>query len=93
MHLVFNRGFDAFLGWYRKNLNWALHHKGWVLGGYALLCAGTAFLLPYIGADFFPSVDAGSFRLHVRAPAGTFQHGINCCFTRFTSASSSLAVN
>lgn len=71
VHLVFNRGFDRFLGWYRKNLNWVLHHKGWVLAGYALLCGGTLLLIPYIGADFFPSVDAGSFRLHVRAPAGT----------------------
>ena len=28
-------------------------------------------LLPFIGQDFFPTVDAGQFRLHVRAPAGT----------------------
>ena len=28
-------------------------------------------LFPWIGQDFFPSVDAGQFRLHVRAPAGT----------------------
>jgi multidrug efflux pump subunit AcrB len=27
--------------------------------------------LPYVGRDFFPVVDAGQFRLHVRAPAGT----------------------
>ncbi len=27
--------------------------------------------IPRIGQDFFPSVDAGQFRLHVRAPAGT----------------------
>src|SRR5438874_11275681 len=28
-------------------------------------------LFPRTGRDFFPSVDAGQFRLHVRAPAGT----------------------
>ena len=28
-------------------------------------------LLPFVGQDFFPTVDAGQFRLHVRAPAGT----------------------
>jgi multidrug efflux pump subunit AcrB len=28
-------------------------------------------LLPLIGTDFFPEVDAGQIRLHVRAPAGT----------------------
>src|SRR6202012_3876882 len=32
----------------------------------------TAFLLlPFIGRDFFPSVDTGQFRLHVRAMPGT----------------------
>ena len=30
-----------------------------------------ASLLPCVGQDFFPTVDAGQFRLHVRAPAGT----------------------
>src|SRR5262249_54473352 len=29
------------------------------------------FLTPRVGEDFFPAVDAGQFRLHVRAPAGT----------------------
>src|SRR5439155_18570831 len=28
-------------------------------------------LLPFVGRDFFPTVDTGQFRLHVRAPAGT----------------------
>jgi multidrug efflux pump subunit AcrB len=28
-------------------------------------------LFPLLGMDFFPSVDAGQFRLHVRCPAGT----------------------
>src|SRR5258708_36946508 len=32
---------------------------------------GPLALAPRIGRDFFPSVDAGQLRLHVRAPAGT----------------------
>ena len=36
--------------------------------GFAL---GSVGLYPLIGRDFFPAVDAGQFRLHVRAPAGT----------------------
>ena len=36
-----------------------------------MLCVGSVCLLPFIGQDFFPTVDAGQFRLHVRAPAGT----------------------
>jgi multidrug efflux pump subunit AcrB len=33
--------------------------------------AGSLTLAPWVGRDFFPTVDAGQFRLHVRAPAGT----------------------
>ena len=33
--------------------------------------AGSCLLLLLIGQDFFPSVDAGQIRLHVRAPPGT----------------------
>ncbi len=33
------------------------------------LCAG--FLVPYLGQNFFPASDSGSFILHVRAPSGT----------------------
>jgi len=33
---------------------------------YRFLC-----LFPFLGRDFFPSVDAGQFSLHVRVPAGT----------------------
>jgi multidrug efflux pump subunit AcrB len=35
------------------------------------LCAGSWVLVPFLGQDFFPAVDAGSFELHVRALAGT----------------------
>ena len=33
-------------------------------------CASFA-LLPWVGQDFFPSVDSGQFKLHLRAPTGT----------------------
>ena len=70
-HQVLNRYFDRFLGWYRIQLNWALHHRSVVLGFYFLFFCGSLCLVPFIGRDFFPSIDAGQFRLHVRAPAGT----------------------
>ncbi len=43
---------------------------------FVLLCAAVTiglsmFLVRYAGEDFFPTVDAGLIRLHVRAPAGT----------------------
>ncbi len=71
VHQVFNRYFDLFLAWYRKRLSNALKHRGGILALYAVLCVGSVCLLPFIGQDFFPAVDAGQFRLHVRAPAGT----------------------
>jgi multidrug efflux pump subunit AcrB len=34
-------------------------------------CLGSlAIIVPWLGQDFFPSVDAGSFKLHLRAPTG-----------------------
>jgi CzcA family heavy metal efflux pump len=71
IHQVFNRYFDMFLNWYRRRLYAALHHRAAILALYGLIFVGSACLLPFIGQDFFPSVDAGQFRLHVRAPAGT----------------------
>jgi multidrug efflux pump subunit AcrB len=32
---------------------------------------GTMVLFPFLGQDFFPSVDAGAFDMHVRMKAGT----------------------
>ncbi|MCA3106797.1 MAG: efflux RND transporter permease subunit [Rhodocyclaceae bacterium] len=34
-------------------------------------CALSCLLFPFLGQDFFPSVDAGQIRLHLRAPTGT----------------------
>ena len=34
-------------------------------------CLGSlAILIPWLGRDFFPSVDSGTFKLHLRAPTG-----------------------
>jgi multidrug efflux pump subunit AcrB len=37
----------------------------------AIVVLSLLFVTPFLGEDFFPLVDAGQFRLHVRAPAGT----------------------
>jgi multidrug efflux pump subunit AcrB len=70
-HLVFNRYFDMLLGGYRKVLVSALASRKRTLLVYGLIFLSAIVLTPFVGQDFFPSVDAGSFRLHVRAPAGT----------------------
>src|SRR5205807_6742459 len=70
-HQWFNRRFERLRSAYQGLLAWALDHR-WVtvvvLLGFAL---GSLALAPRIGQDFFPAVDAGQFRLHVRAPSGT----------------------
>ena len=38
---------------------------------FLVFAAVSLFLFPFVGRDFFPTVDAGQLRLHVRAPAGT----------------------
>jgi multidrug efflux pump subunit AcrB len=71
LHDAFNHGFERLRLAYHGLLDWALDHRFAtvaVLLGFAL---GSLALYPRIGQDFFPSVDAGQFRLHVRAPAGT----------------------
>jgi multidrug efflux pump subunit AcrB len=67
----FARWFESFRSRYVAALGWALRHRGRVFLIFGLGVAGTLALLPFIGQDFFPQVDAGQFRLHVRAPAGT----------------------
>lgn len=71
VHEEFNRGFNAFRNVYRNYLSWSVHNPGITAAFFVVLMATSCFLFPRLGMDFFPSVDAGQMRLHVRAPAGT----------------------
>jgi len=71
VHTRFNRHFERFRDAYVEHLNWCLDRRRTVVLGMAGVLLATAVLVPFLGRDFFPLVDAGSFRLHVRAPAGT----------------------
>jgi multidrug efflux pump subunit AcrB len=71
LHYAFNRGFERLRNGYRSCLAWALRHRLAVVVVSVGLFAGSLVLVGRIGQDFFPVVDAGQFRLHVRAPAGT----------------------
>jgi len=52
-------------------LEQALAQRGRVLGAFAIVVVSGLVACPFVGRDFFPTVDTGQFRLHVRAPAGT----------------------
>ena len=71
IHDAFNRRFEVFREKYRSMLAWALQHRGLVLVEFGIVFVSAIVLLKLTGQDFFPQVDAGQFRLHVRAPAGT----------------------
>src|SRR4051794_2105219 len=70
-HLGFERRFEAFRDGYVRGLDWALHHRGTVFATFGVAVAAAALLVPHVGRDFFPKVDAGQIRMHVIAPAGT----------------------
>jgi len=70
-HHKFNVLFDRFRNAYVSVLRSCLEHRGRTLLLFGSLFLSAGFLIPFVGQDFFPQVDAGQFRLHVRAPAGT----------------------
>ncbi|HUA86626.1 MAG TPA: efflux RND transporter permease subunit [Bryobacteraceae bacterium] len=70
-HHVFHRGFEKMRDGYAGMLESALAHRRLVIACSIAVAASCAFLYPLIGADFFPLVDAGQIRLHVRCPGGT----------------------
>jgi multidrug efflux pump subunit AcrB len=67
----FERGFERFRESYRMLLGALLHHRGPFAAIFVIFCLGSMLLVPQLGRDFFPSVDAGQFRLHVRTRSGT----------------------
>jgi multidrug efflux pump subunit AcrB len=68
---AFEAGFARLRHVYGRWLGWALTHKAQTVGAFAAFVAASMALLPLVGSDFFPSVDAGLIKLHVRGPAGT----------------------
>jgi multidrug efflux pump subunit AcrB len=71
LQLRFETAFEKFRESYHRLLGVCLHHRGVFLAIFFAACLGSlALLIPWLGQDFFPSVDAGSFKLHVRGPTG-----------------------
>jgi multidrug efflux pump subunit AcrB len=70
-HEAFNTQFERFRRFYGGLLKLALDHRPTAVGAFAVLVVISLSLFFLIGTDFFPSVDAGQIRLHVRAQPGT----------------------
>src|SRR5712664_1163117 len=67
----FEKAFDRFREAYANLLGTVLGHRAAFVVGFLSFCVATWLLVPFLGQNFFPAVDAGTFRLHVRAPTGT----------------------
>ncbi len=63
--------FTKFKEGYRRLLGTVLSNRGKFAVIFLAFTIGTWLLLPLLGQDFFPTVDAGQFRLHVRTATGT----------------------
>jgi CzcA family heavy metal efflux pump len=66
----FERRFEQLRDAYHNTLRSAMDHRGLFIPcflGFCLLSLGLVF---FLGQDFFPTVDAGIFRMHVRGRAG-----------------------
>jgi multidrug efflux pump subunit AcrB len=70
--LRFEEGFEHFRERYHALLQRCLANRKPFLIGFVVFCLGSlVFIIPWLGQDFFPLVDSGQIRLHLRARTGT----------------------
>ncbi len=69
-HDRFNEHFDSARAVYLNALEWSIRTPLAIVVLAGLIVASSFCLMPFVGRDFFPTVDAGQFRLHVKAPSG-----------------------
>ena len=73
------RFFERMESLYQRLIEWALGHRGLVVGSVVVAFAGSLFLVlapsfglrPLIGTEFFPASDEAQFRINIKAPIGT----------------------
>ena len=82
----FETHFDRLRSWYGAVLATALLHRRRVATGAVTAVLASLVMVPFVGQDFFPRVDAGQFRIHVRAAAGTRLEGTDAVIGRVERA-------
>ena len=68
---AFESGFERFRLGYRYLLSACLQRRVGFTLVFLLLCVASVSMLPVLGRDFFPTVDSGQIRMHLRARSGT----------------------
>ncbi len=71
MQARFEVGFERLRDRYHALLETSIRHRKVFIVSFFAVCTLSFALLPLVGEDFFPSVDSGEFKLHMRAPTGT----------------------
>src|ERR1700729_279398 len=70
--ITFEHYFEKLRNWYYGVLGFCMEYRAVFLVAIIAFWLGSiALLYPWLGQDFFPSVDGGQFKLHVRAHTGT----------------------
>jgi multidrug efflux pump subunit AcrB len=67
----FEQGFEKIRFGYRDLLSLALENQRKFIVVFMAVVIVSFLLIPFLGRNFFPSVDSGQISLHVRAPLGT----------------------
>src|SRR5882672_10456382 len=67
----FERRFEAIRSGYGGLLVLGLRNRGKLIAGFVGFSLLSFGLVPFLGQDFFPSVDGGQIKMHVRAQTGT----------------------
>jgi CzcA family heavy metal efflux pump len=70
LQIWFERRFEQLRESYHRTLRSAMDHRGLFVTCFLAFCILSLGLVFFLGQDFFPSVDAGLFRMHVRGRAG-----------------------
>jgi len=68
---AFNRGFESARLVYLGVLKLGLQRPLRFVGAFVCLILVSVSLLPYLGENFFPDIDGGMIKIHVRAQSGT----------------------
>ncbi|MDE0854155.1 MAG: efflux RND transporter permease subunit, partial [Nevskia sp.] len=71
MQRSFEQRFERVRAAYRELLRMALANSGMFVAGFLGVVLLSFVLVPWLGRNFFPAVDAGQINIHVRAPIGT----------------------
>src|SRR5271154_2755393 len=71
IHQAFDRRFDNFRERYLRLLDWVLAHRTVTGGAFLVFALASTGLIVVVGQNFFPYVDSGQMRLHVRTATGT----------------------